>query len=258
MSQSYTRNGALVVFCCWVSVGAAVGVAIAYFVYARQPRKFAASAVVRFERLEAGSIDKQSREGEVRQQGHVDPRRDQALGFHNQPDESLLLCSQSVLSRAAVSGNLMEIPELRVAKSLTNQVSADDFVRDWVSSGRLSVTLVENTSQGALYQISFRSELPSISRRVVSAVVAAMVERFDGQVSRKRVSEKTLEIRERRGDLERQVEVLQRAIDEIDLPQQAVLQDGNVVSPAVVKLSASILRFERLNLQRDSLQQRLR
>ncbi|MGI9459284.1 MAG: hypothetical protein ACR2NF_04735, partial [Pirellulales bacterium] len=58
-------------------------------------------------------------------------------------------------------------------------------------------------------------------------------------------------------DLKRQADVLQRAIDEIDLPQQAVLQDGSVVSPAAIKLNASIRRFERFDLQRESLQQRL-
>ncbi|MGI9460243.1 MAG: hypothetical protein ACR2NF_09615, partial [Pirellulales bacterium] len=153
MSQSYTLSGALVVFCCWVSVGAAVGAAIAYFAYARQPRKFAASAVVRFERFEAELTDEQSLESELRRQDQVDPRRDQITAFLNQPDESLLLCSQSVLSNAAMSGNLMEISELRVPKGIPNQVSADDFVRDWVASGRLSVTLFENTSRGALYRV---------------------------------------------------------------------------------------------------------
>ncbi len=244
-------------FCCWAAVGALAGAAIGYFFYARQSREFAAAAVVRFQRSAAGVNQNQSLESEARQQDQADPGPDQKTVFDNQPDESLLLCSQSLLSSAAVTGNLMEIPELRVAKSMTAQVSADDFVRDWVASGQLRVTLIDNTSQGAIYRVSFRSELPSVSRRVVSAVVAEMVERFDGQVSQERVSEKIGDIQERREQLERQAEGLQRATDEIDLPKQAVLQDGNVVSPAAIKLDASIRRFERLDLQRESLRQRI-
>jgi hypothetical protein len=258
VTQSYTRKGALVVFCCWAAVGAAAGAAIAYFAYARQPREFAANAVVRFERFESELTSEQSLESESSQQTQVDPGTDQTTAFRKQPDESLLLCSQSVLSNAAVSGKLMEIPELRVAKGLPNQTSADDFVRDWVASGRLRVTLFENTSQGTLYRVSFSSELPSVSNRVVSAVVAAMVERFDGLVSQKRLTKKIWDIRERREELDRQTEVLRRSTDEIDLPEQAVLQNGSVVSPAAVKLDAAIRSFERLGLQRESLQQRLR
>jgi len=258
VTQSYTRTGALLLVCCWAAVGAAAGAGIAYFAYARQPRKFAANAVVRFERFESERTSEQGLESESSQQGQVDLGTGQTNALRNQPDDSLLLCSQSVLSIAVVSGNLMEIPELRVAKGLPNQTSADDFVRDWVPSGRLRVTLFENTSRGALYRVSFRSELPSVSNRVVSAVVAAMVERFDGQVSQKRVTEKIWDIREKREELERQAEVLRRATDEIDLPEQAVLQNGSVVSPTAVRLDASIRRFERLGLQRESLQQRLR
>ena len=259
MSHSLSRRGAFAVFCCWAAVGAAAGAAIAYFAYARQPREFASSAVVRFERFEVESADKQINvEIKPRQQGRIDAALESAATLRNPPDDSLLLCGQSVLSQAAVSGNLMEIPELRVAKAIPNQVSADDFVRDWVASGRLMVTQFKSTSRGGLYRISFRSELPSVSTRVVSAVVAAMVERFDRQASQNRLTETMEDLRQRREELGHRVEVLQDAIGKLDLPQQAVLQDGRVVSPTAIKLDVSIRSYQQLTDQRKWLQQRLR
>ena len=258
MSHSFSRRGAFAVFGCWAAVGAAAGAAIAYFAYARQPREFASSAVVRFERFEDEPTNKQSGEVQPRQQSRLDAALGSAATLRNPPDDSLLLCGQTVLSEAAVSGNLMEIQELRVVKAIPTQTSADDFVRNWVTSGRLMVTQFKSTSRGGLYRVTFRSELPSVSNRVVSAVVAAMVERFDGQASQNLATETIQDLRQRREELGRQAEDLQRTIENLDLPQQAVLQDGRVVSPAAIKLDASIRSFERLTLQREGLQQRLR
>ena len=258
MSHSYSLRGAFAVFCCWAAVGAAAGAAIAYFAYAREPREFASTAVVRFERFEDEPTNQQILEFQPRQQTRSDAAAKPAAKSDNPPDDSLLLCGQSVLSQAAVSGQLMEIPELRVPKAISSKTSAEDFVRDWVSRERLVVTKFKSTSRGGLYRVSFRSELPSVSSQVVSAVVAAMVERFDRQASQNDATETIKNLGQRREELELQAEGLQRAIDELDLPQQAVLQDGRVVSPAAIRLDASIRSFERLTLQREGLQQRLR
>lgn len=258
MSHFHSRGWALAVFCCWTTVGGIIGAAVSYFAYARQAREFASTALVRFERFEVGPSNTSSVERHESQQGQVDVAPQLRVSQHNRTDDSLMLSGQAVLSQAVAAGKLLEMPELRAATGMPDQTSADELVRDWVASGRLVVAKVETTSSGGVYSVTISSGLPSVSKRVVTAVVEAMVDRFDGKVSEKRLERRIQTLGVRRVELGRQVEVLQRTIGELTLPEQAVLRKGSVVSPASIKLEVSIRSFERLTLKREDLQQRLR
>ena len=270
MSHSYSRLGAFAVFCCWAAVGAAAGMAIAYFVYARQPRTFAVTAVVRFDRSRSEAGDK-SEAGDNAVRPNVS-----ALAENNRTpdtsllpryDDSLLLCSQAVLARAAESGGLLEIPELQLPASLVQandgehdaENAAEQLVRNWVSSGQLTVEQAEATSRGGLYRVSFVAKLPSVSSRVVSAVVAAMVDEFDGPAGQAQVEESVKQLRLQSQSLADQAESLMHEIAKLELPANATLaEDGEVVSAAAVRLEAAIGSFERLTREREDLQKRLR
>ena len=274
MSHSYSRLGAFAVFCCWAAVGAAAGMAIAYFVYARQPRTFAVTAVVRFDRSGSEAGD-ESEAGDNAVRPNVS-----ALAENNRTpdtsllpryDDSLLLCSQAVLARAAESGGLLEIPELQLPASLVQandgehdaendaENAAEQLVRNWVSSGQLTVEQAEATSRGGLYRVSFVAKLPSVSSRVVSAVVAAMVDEFDGPSGQAQAEESVQQTRLQSQNLADKAESLMREIAELELPANATLaEDGEVVSAAAVRLEAAIGSFERLTREREDLQKRLR
>jgi len=182
-------------------------------------------------------------------------------------DDSLLLCSQAVLARAAESGGLLEIPELQLPASLVQandgehdaENAAEQLVRNWVSSGQLTVEQAEATSRGGLYRVSFVAKLPSVSSRVVSAVVAAMVDEFDGPAGQAQVEESVKQLRLQSQSLADQAESLMHEIAKLELPANATLaEDGEVVSAAAVRLEAAIGSFERLTREREDLQKRLR
>ena len=172
-------------------------------------------------------------------------------------DDSLLLCSQAVLERAVELGELNGVQELQWMVSVRDQ-SPEAFVRTWVNSGSLRVEKSGETSLGGVYEIAFRSRLPSTSQRVVQAVAASAIEKFDNG-GRQKQHAKALELlTSGRAELDTTLRDLQTRLSEFPSVNDAMLRDGDVVSSDAVRLNAAVDRFERLQRRREGLKQNLR
>ena len=172
------------------------------------------------------------------------------------PDDSYLLCSQAVLARAIELGGLEQIQELQWMVSARDQ-SPEAYVRTWVSNGTLGVKKSGETSLGGVYQIAFRSRLPSTSERVMRAVADAVVETFDNG-SRQQRNAKLLEILTSDSrEIDERLKGLEDYLENLPVLPDAIYRDGKVVSPDAVRLSAMVGVFERLQAKQQRLEQNL-
>ena len=172
------------------------------------------------------------------------------------PDDGLLLCSQAVLERAVELGGLSNIQELQWMVSARDQ-SPEAFVRAWVNDGHMRVEKSGESSLGGVYRLAFRSRLPSTSEKVVQAVAASAVEKFDnGTLEEKQVSLLAL-MTSGRVEIDAKIQDLDNRLGELPDVADAMLRDGEVVSAAAVRLNAIVDQFERLQLKRDGLKQNI-
>jgi hypothetical protein len=172
-------------------------------------------------------------------------------------DDRLLLGSQAVLMRAVELGGLTKIQELQWAVSVRDK-SVEAFVRDWVSSGKLRTEKSGDSSLGGVYQIAFRSRLPSTAEKVTQSVALAAVETFDDGVHEEEQAELFETLTSGRSEIDNKLQELQGKLSALpDIPD-AILRDGLLVSADVARLNAMLASFERLQLQRDGIQQNLR
>jgi hypothetical protein len=172
-------------------------------------------------------------------------------------DDRLLLGSQAVLMRAVELGGLTKIQELQWAVSVRDK-SVEAFVRDWVSSGKLRTEKSGDSSLGGVYQIAFRSRLPSTAEKVTQSVALAAVETFDDGVHEEEQAELFETLISGRSEIDNKLQELQGKLSALpDIPD-AIIRDGLLVSADVARLNAMLASFERLQLQRDGIQQNLR
>ncbi|MGI9467426.1 MAG: hypothetical protein ACR2OA_09920, partial [Rubripirellula sp.] len=135
--------------------------------------------------------------------------------------------------------------------------SPEAFVRAWVNDGHMRVEKSGESSLGGVYRIAFRSRLPSTSEKVVQAVAASAVEKFDnGTLEEKQVSLLAL-MTSGRVEIDAKIQDLDNRLGELPDVAGAMLRDGEVVSPAAVRLNAIVDQFERLQLKRDGLKQNI-
>jgi hypothetical protein len=246
----------------WSILGSFVGLGGSYFVYVKKPAVFESVATVSIMRQPipesedgvGGSIvEPETSEGGAR----GIQVNSNALVAEESIDDGILIVSDAVLTRAVQDGRLGNLTELRGAGGIRDQQTTQ-VAKRLAENGKLVVRKLPSTSLGSVYEISYRGALPSSSEQVLVAIVQAASKELDRGDSSGDWKEAIKLLTGARRDLQSRIEELQAEARAIDVPDDAVLKNGDVVSAAVEQWQR--LRTEAYSLQgeRSALDRRLR
>jgi len=298
MNQTDIRGRGIAGFCSWCCLGAAIGLATSYFVYASKPAVFESSAFLKISRVappETGQAAVQNSvtdpvgesheqafvsgvhmsdnasedvlldgldQSDVEQTLRVDDSSTDTL--NRKPirdvadvDDSTLLASEAVLAKAISVGQLAKLQDLPWAVGVRER-SPEVLSRELLRSADLSVKRLDRTSLGSVYQVAFRSRLPSTSKKVVDSIAEAAVQSFDTSTAAEQIQKKIDLLTNGRDAIDQLSTELRRDLDQLVLPPDAMLRSDEVVSPVAFRLAAVLDDVVRLQVNQAGLKQKLR
>lgn len=298
MNQTDIRGRGIAGFCSWCCLGAAIGLATSYFVYASKPAVFESSAFLKISRVapsETGQAVVQNSVtdpvGESHEQAFVSGVRmsdnaseDVLLDGLDQSDVGQTLrvdeSSTETLNRkpirdvADVDDSTLLASEAVLAKAISvgqlaklqdlpwavgvRERSPEVLSRELLRSGDLSVKRLDRTSLGSVYRVAFRSRLPSTSKKVVDSIAEAAVQSFDTSTAAEQIQKKIDLLTNGRDAIDQLSTELRRDLDQLVLPPDAMLRSDEVVSPVAFRLSAVLDDVVRLQVNQAGLKQKLR
>jgi hypothetical protein len=216
----------------WLIFGGLIGTAVGYVVYVRQTPLFESTALI--------AVLQSDRERE-------------ADASH---DESVRLIGEPTIERAVREHQLDRLPELKPTSK--GESAVKETTRSLARSERLEATKVSQTTDGPVYQISYRGTSPLATRQVVDAVVDAAGQSTPALGNRDLWTKSLELLSQSRKDVNARITELQDALDSIEATDQATIRGTELISSSAVRweqLRAEIdQEHERYGRLRDRLQ----
>ena len=219
---------ALLAALAWGVLGVLMGLGAGYFSYVKTPATFETSAKLQ--------ITSSSQQTDV--------------------DDSALIMSEAVLTDAVSTGRLTEVPPWHGV--VGGKFSRNQVAESLGNDGDLSVSRVTSTTKGALYQVTFRGRTPKSTQQVVDEVVAAAQRTMQPAGDQEQWRDAIDLLREEQGRLSKRRTDLESQLQELSVPDDAILDDQQVVSATAEKRKHLQVTAEELREQQALLHNKIR
>lgn len=195
----------------WCTAGAIAGLAVGFYSHYRKAPEYQSAALVLI--------------------GQLSDRSD--------VDDSSLIVGRPTVELAIEQSRLDLLVDLGTEKE-SQRLAAMRLAK----SGGLAARRVETTSQGQVYEISFRSHAPSISRQVVQAIVVAGKKTL-GNSSENVAWEQAIDLlSDARESVNARIDTLSEELRQVELEQRAIPLEGELSSVASVQWKLLQQSFE--------------
>ncbi|WP_146520934.1 GumC domain-containing protein [Stieleria varia] len=258
MSAPKTFLSSLLSIVAWGVLGGVVGLGGGYFAFVKKKPRFHASTTIQVSRPGGSSdvtrpTDDSVAAGSSQQQASTEAAATvvglegsaEGAGEEGVGDDRLLFLSQGVVDLAVSAGELSKLSEIREAQQVSQKTSAS-LAAVLSQSGRVRIDAPVANSMGNVYVVHCFADTPSSSQQMANAIAVGFQKfvttegtQTDWQQSIDVMRELLQYPSERLVDLREQ-------LAELDVPTDASLVDGEVMSVAAEQLRQLRPRVESL------------